>query len=111
MELMELGDWVHRLMDLIGLPRRVGAQAPLGAALADHLRGLGPVDIRVLRSEGFDYTISSEDFFSEQGRLADLDSHCLDACVGRVLDVGAGAGRQGSSRRYRGRNTKSGRRV
>jgi SAM-dependent methyltransferase len=89
---MAQGGRMARWLDRLGVPRRVASQAPLAAALADHLRGDGPVDVRVLRGEGFSYEISSHDFFGE-GALAELDAACLAACRGRVLDVGAGAGR------------------
>jgi SAM-dependent methyltransferase len=67
--------------------------APLGHAIQDHQKsGAGGV-IEVLRSDGLSYSFSSEEFFSLRGRLEELDQRALRRAHGRVLDVGAGAGR------------------
>jgi len=65
----------------------------LGRALQDHHEsGIGRI-IEVFRSDGLRYSIASEDFFSIPGRLEELDRRALREAHGRVLDVGAGAGR------------------
>jgi SAM-dependent methyltransferase len=81
------------LADRLHVPRGVEAQTPLAAALLDHLNRGQAVDIRVVRGEGFSYTISSEDFFALDGPHRALDERALGEARGAVLDVGAGAGR------------------
>jgi len=49
--------------------------------------------VDVSRSDGLFYSIETEEFFSLKGRLLDLDETALAAARGRILDVGAGAGR------------------
>jgi len=73
--------------------RAVDHHVPLGKALRDHLdSGVGRT-VDVSRSDGLFYSIETEEFFSLKGRLLDLDETALAAARGRILDVGAGAGR------------------
>ena len=73
--------------------RPVDHHVPLGKALRDHLdSGVGRT-VDVSRSDGLFYSIETEEFFSLKGRLLDLDETALAAARGRILDVGAGAGR------------------
>lgn len=74
-------------------PRRVGPAEPLAAALRDHHRTGRPRRVRALRSDGVSFEIETEEYFRLDGSLADLDRLALERCRGRVLDVGAGAGR------------------
>ena len=66
---------------------------PLGRALLDHLEGRPDRPIEVSRSDGISYTIDRRGFFSVQGPLQALDIRALGEARGRVLDIGAGAGR------------------
>ena len=73
--------------------RAVDHHVPLGKALRDHLdSGVGRT-VDVSRSDGLLYSIETEEFFSLKGRLHNLDETALAAARGRILDVGAGAGR------------------
>ncbi|HIG01328.1 MAG TPA: class I SAM-dependent methyltransferase [Myxococcales bacterium] len=73
--------------------RAVDHHVPLGKALRDHLdSGVGRT-VDVSRSDGLLYSIETEEFFSLKGRLHNLDETALTAARGRILDVGAGAGR------------------
>lgn len=46
-----------------------------------------------MRADGVAFEIETEEYFTLSGALADLDALALARCRGRVLDVGAGAGR------------------
>ncbi|HIL80799.1 MAG TPA: class I SAM-dependent methyltransferase [Myxococcales bacterium] len=86
-------NFLRRVRKRLRSLRRVEHHAPLGHAIQDHQEsGTGEV-IEVLRSDGLSYSISSEEFFSLGGRLEELDQLALRRAHGRVLDVGAGAGR------------------
>ena len=81
---------IRRLLRACG---SVDSHVPLGRALLDHLQSGEDVDIEVFRSDGVAFTMRSSEFFSLEGRLMALDERALEECRGRVLDVGAGAGR------------------
>jgi len=86
------GCW-DRTRDALGVPRRVDAHDPLGAALAAFARDGRPATIDVLRGEGFSYALDAADFFTLDGPLRALDERAIAEARGRVLDVGAGVGR------------------
>ncbi len=73
--------------------RPVEHHEPLGRALLDHLEGRPDRVIEVSRSDGVSYTIDRREFFSVEGPLQALDTRALGEARGRVLDIGAGAGR------------------
>lgn len=52
--------------------------------------------------DGAAFEIETEEYFTLEGRLAELDGLALDRCRGRVLDVGAGAGRHALALEARG---------
>ncbi len=83
-------------------PRRVGPTEPLAAALRDHHRTGRPRRVRAVRADGVFFTIETEEYFTLDGSLAELDGLSLDRCRGRVLDVGAGAGRHALALQERG---------
>jgi len=74
-------------------PRRVTSAQPLAAALLDHHRTGRPRRVHAQRADGVSFTIETAEYFTLEGQLAELDALALDRCRGRVLDVGAGAGR------------------
>ena len=74
-------------------PRRVGPAEPLAAALMDHYTTGRPRRVRATRADGVAFQIETEEYFTLDGELAPLDAIALERCRGRVLDVGAGAGR------------------
>ena len=82
-----------RLANIAGLPIEVEPQEPLARALLDHLERGRPVEFVAERAEGFSYPISTEQFFELTGDTRALDQRALREARGRVLDVGAGAGR------------------
>lgn len=82
-----------RIRRLLRAYRKVDHHVPLGRALLDRLETGEDVAIEVSRSDGIAYTMLSSEFFSLEGRLMALDERALRECRGRVLDVGAGAGR------------------
>lgn len=84
-------------------PRRVGPAEPLAAALRDHHRTGRPRRVRAVRADGISFAIETEEYFRLDGSLADLDELLLDRCRGRVLDVGAGAGRHALALQNMGR--------
>ncbi len=83
-------------------PRRVGPAEPLAVALRDHHRSGRPRRVRASRADGVSYVIETEEYFTLDGSLAELDALSLDRCRGRVLDVGAGAGRHALALEQRG---------
>lgn len=96
------GARVRRLLDLLHWPRRVDAQAPLARALVDYARSGRPRHVRVARSGGLRYRLDPRAFFEFGGEQGPIDAALLDACRGRVLDVGAGAGRHALALQERG---------
>ncbi len=83
-------------------PQRVAAAEPLAAALLDHHRTGRPRRVRALRADGVSFAIETEEYFTLAGRLAELDEIAVERCRGRVLDVGAGAGRHALALQERG---------
>ena len=84
-------------------PRRVAAAEPLAAALMDHHLSGRPRRVRAARADGVVFDIETEEYFTLEGQLGELDGLALDHCRGRVLDVGAGAGRHALELERRGR--------
>jgi SAM-dependent methyltransferase len=84
-------------------PRRVAPAAPLAAALLDHHRTGRPRHVRAHRTDGVSFTIETTEYFTLEGQLAELDALAIERCRGRVLDVGAGAGRHSLALQERGR--------
>jgi len=83
-------------------PRRVAAAAPLAAALFDHHVTGRPRTVAASRADGVSFEIETDEYFTLDGELAELDAIALDHCRGRVLDVGAGAGRHALALEARG---------
>jgi len=83
-------------------PRRVGPAEPLAAALMDHYTTGRPRRVRATRADGVAFQIETEEYFTLDGELAPLDAIALERCRGRVLDVGAGAGRHALALQRRG---------
>lgn len=74
-------------------PKRVGPAEPLAAALVDHHRSGRPRRVDATRADGVCFEIETEEYFTLAGQLEELDGCAMERCRGRVLDVGAGAGR------------------
>jgi SAM-dependent methyltransferase len=75
----------------------VHPQAPLARALADHVRTGRSRCVRALRPSGLEYEIETSEFFDLGGAQSPIDAAVLEHACGRVLDVGAGAGRHALS--------------
>jgi SAM-dependent methyltransferase len=90
------------LLDALHVPRRVDPQAPLARALADHARSGRPRTLRALRPSGLEYEIETGDFFELAGDQSPIDAGIVEHARGRVLDVGAGAGRHALALQARG---------
>ncbi len=75
------------------LPQRVPPAEPLARALLDHHRDGRPRRVTALRADGVEFEIETGEYFTLEGELAELDRIALEQARGRVLDVGAGAGR------------------
>jgi SAM-dependent methyltransferase len=93
---------IRRGLDALHVPRAVEAEVPLGRALADHARSGRPRKMRVDRSGGLRYELWTDAFFDLEGEQAVIDESLIAACRGRVLDVGAGAGRHALELQRRG---------
>ncbi|MAG30027.1 MAG: methyltransferase [Deltaproteobacteria bacterium] len=83
-------------------PQRVRAAEPLAAALLDHHRSGRPRRVRATRADGISFDIETAEYFTLEGALAPLDAQAIERCRGRVLDVGAGAGRHALALEARG---------
>lgn len=83
-------------------PTRVSAAEPLAAALLDHYQSGRPRRVKATRADGACFEIETEEYFTLEGTLAELDTIALERCRGRVLDVGAGAGRHALALEARG---------
>ncbi len=83
-------------------PRRVPATEPLAAALVDHHRSGRARRVSATRADGVAFEIETDEYFTLEGRLAELDALALERCRGRVLDVGAAAGRHALALQARG---------
>jgi len=88
--------------DAVGWPRTVPSHEPLARALSDHARTGRHRSLRVRRPGGVHYALSTEEFFELSGEQAPIDEAILEASRGRVLDVGAGAGRHALALQERG---------
>ena len=75
---------------------------PYTDALADYLNGKHDATILVLRDDGYTQEMHIEEFFTRQTEFSDLECVALEHCNGRVLDVGAGAGRHSLELQRRG---------
>jgi SAM-dependent methyltransferase len=75
---------------------------PLARALLDHHRDGRPRRVTALRADGVEFEIETEEYFTLEGELAELDRIALARARGRVLDVGAGAGRHALALQARG---------
>ena len=102
----EYGNCPHVCSPRCGVPEHsvVPAWAPLENALMDYMNGRQDAAIRVLRDDGRSQDMHAETFFTRQGEFSGLESVALDRCGGRVLDVGAGAGRHTLELQRRGVN-------
>lgn len=83
-------------------PRRVAAAEPLAAALMDHHRSGRARRVKAWRADGVGFEIDTREYFTLEGTLASLDRLAIEHCGGRVLDVGAGAGRHALALQARG---------
>lgn len=95
-----LSGWAARMARF--WPRSVGPAEPLAAALVDHHRTGRPRRVEATRADGVRFEIETEEYFTLEGELAELDQLALDQARGRVLDVGAGAGRHALALEARG---------
>lgn len=75
-------------MALITDPRR----DPFGAAMWDYLRGNTAAAVQVFSDIAIDDEIPVRYLFRTRSQMPDWEQAALDACQGRVLDIGAGAG-------------------
>ena len=73
--------------------QRVPPAEPLAVALLDHHRDGRPRRVKALRADGLEFEIETEEYFTLEGELSELDQQAIARSCGRVLDVGAGAGR------------------
>ncbi|MHA7836801.1 MAG: class I SAM-dependent methyltransferase [bacterium] len=83
-------------------PRRVGPAEPLAAALMDHHRTGRARRVQAWRADGVGFEIDTQEYFTLEGTLASLDRLAIERAQGRVLDVGAGAGRHALALQVRG---------
>lgn len=74
----------------------------MAAALWDHHVSGRPRRVTATRADGVVFEIETDEYFTLDGELAALDAVALERCRGRVLDVGAGAGRHALALESRG---------
>jgi len=68
----------------------------------DHHRSGRPRRVQAWRADGVGFEIDTREYFTLEGTLAPLDRMAMEHCRGRVLDVGAGAGRHALALQARG---------
>jgi 2-polyprenyl-3-methyl-5-hydroxy-6-metoxy-1,4-benzoquinol methylase len=69
------------------------AMEPFALALLDYFRGNESAAFVVRRDDGIETTLPAGHLFQAAEDFSDVDNTALGLCNGRVLDVGAGAGR------------------
>lgn len=88
-------------MDQLHEPPVIGDA--FGAALLDEFFGTPSGDLHfVERSDGYLNAMSTSVYFEEVDSWSAIDRECLERLDGRILDVGAGAGRVSLAARRRG---------
>jgi SAM-dependent methyltransferase len=84
-------------------PSHTGCWGPLGRALLDYHHGRHDARIVVHSSLWEDEVTPVEEFYRPEGSdLPDIEQRALRLCQGRVLDLGAGAGRHALELQRRG---------
>ncbi len=86
------GQWLTLPVNKPALEVSNGKKDPLGAALKDQLRGKENVIITVYSNVSEAEPLPGELLFRGEEAMSALEKQALDACYGRVLDLGAGAG-------------------
>jgi len=66
---------------------------PFGKALLDYFKGNSDASIKIIREDGFESDLPASIFFSGKEEISPGDKLALTRCKGKILDVGAGAGR------------------
>jgi len=66
---------------------------PFGQALLDYLHGQKDATCKIIREDGNEADLPASVFFSEAESINPGDVLALSKCKGKILDVGAGAGR------------------
>jgi len=74
---------------------------PYGRALLNHHRTAIDSKFVLRRDDGFEAVISTATFFDDT-HFSELEQRALDLCRGKVLDIGAGAGRHALELQRRG---------
>jgi SAM-dependent methyltransferase len=75
---------------------------PLGRALSDYHQGEMNASLTLCRDDGFKSELPISVFFSELKEFPRMEKTALDMCRGKILDVGAGAGRHSLELQNRG---------
>ena len=70
-------------------------------ALLDYHRGKTPTEFEIVRDDNFSSVVPISMFFDDVN-FPQMESLALDYCFGKVLDIGAGAGRHSSMLQKRG---------
>ncbi len=84
---------LEHMREALSFPRRTRPHEPLARALLDHFELGHAVEFWAHRGRSFSYSIGSQEFFALSGPQQAIDQRALREARGRVLDVGAGAGR------------------
>jgi SAM-dependent methyltransferase len=80
---------------------------PLGRALSDHYNGDSNATLILCRDDGLKSKLSMSAFFCGLKDFPQLEKTALEMCCGRILDVGAGAGRHSLELQNRGFDVKA----
>ncbi len=65
---------------------------PFGRALAAYLEGDSEAEVILRRDDGLEVALRAGLFFRAPEEFSEIERIALEACGGRVLDIGAGAG-------------------
>jgi len=66
---------------------------PFGKALLDYFKGNSDASIKIIREDGFESDLPASVFFPDDESSSPAYKLALSKCKGKILDVGAGAGR------------------
>jgi SAM-dependent methyltransferase len=85
-----------------GAPMNAKAMEPFGRALLAYLGGDSSANLIVRRDDGKEASVPVSLFFRGESAFTELEKTAMDLCVGRVLDIGAGAGLHSLALQQRG---------
>jgi hypothetical protein len=69
------------------------AMKPHRLALQDYFNGDSLVKVTIIRDDGKKFEVPAQKFFNDSPNFSKIEQIAIELCDGKVLDIGAGAGR------------------